>query len=171
MKWRDYKPEDKTACLEIFQSNVPDYFTPNELSDVTRLLDEALCPYLVVENDENQIIASGGIWVDTIENSATLCWVMVARHYHGKGVGRLLVLRLLNLLHHFPFVQLVKLDTSQHTTAFYEKFGFAKCGFVENYYADGLHRYDMAMVWNLVNQEKVFTKLTALQLPDECERS
>jgi ribosomal protein S18 acetylase RimI-like enzyme len=171
MKWRDYKPEDKAACLEIFQSNVPDYFAPNELSDVTRLLDGLLCPYLVVENDENQLIASGGIWADPIENSATLCWVMVGRHHHGKGIGRLLVLQLLNLLRLFPFVTLVKLDTSQHTTVFYEKLGFTKCGFVENYYADGLHRYDMAMIWSQENREKVFTQLTELQLPHDCERN
>jgi ribosomal protein S18 acetylase RimI-like enzyme len=162
MKWRDYKPEDKAACLEIFQSNVPDYFAPNELSDVTRLLDEMPCPYMVVENEENQIIASGGIWADPIEKSATLCWVMVGRANHSKGVGSRLVLQLLNLLRQFPFVTLVKLDTSQHTTGFYEKLGFSKCGFIENYYAEGLHRYDMAMVWNQANRQKVCLKLAGL---------
>lgn len=166
MKWRDYTLEDKAACLEIFQSNVPDYFAPNELSDVTRLLDGMLCPYLVVENEENCVIASGGIWANPLENSATLCWVMVAREYHSKGAGRMLVLRLLNLLQQFPFVTLVKLDTSQHTTVFYEKLGFAKCGFVENYYAEGLHRYDMAMVWDQANRERISEKLSALQLQD-----
>jgi hypothetical protein len=40
MNCRDYKIEDKEICLEIFQSNVPDYFAPNELSDVTYMLEE-----------------------------------------------------------------------------------------------------------------------------------
>jgi ribosomal protein S18 acetylase RimI-like enzyme len=171
MKWRDYKAEDKPACLEIFQSNVPDYFALGELSEVTRLLDEGLCPYLVVENDENQIIASGGIWIDALEKTATLCWIMVARPYHGKGTGRLLVLTLLTLLRQSPFVELVKLDTSQHTTVFYEKLGFTKGGFSENYYAEGLHRYDMTMVWNRAKLESVAASLAALQLSGEGERT
>lgn len=171
MNWRDYQAEDKNGCLAVFQSNVPDYFAPNELSDVTRLLDERLCPYLVVENEEGQIIAGGGIWADPLEQSATLCWVMVARSYHGRGIGRLLVLRLLNLLRRFPFVRLVKLDTSQHTTVFYEKFGFAKCGLIENYYAPGLHRYDMAMAWNEARRETLATELAALELADRGERN
>jgi ribosomal protein S18 acetylase RimI-like enzyme len=171
MKWRDYKAADKAACLEIFQSNVPDYFAQAELSEVTRLLDERLCPYLVVENDEQQIIAGGGIWIDLLEKSATLCWIMVARPHHGKGTGRRLVLTLLNLLRQSPFVELVKLDTSQHTTLFYEKLGFSKCGFIPNYYAEGLHRYDMTMVWNRPKLESVTASLAALQWSEKEART
>jgi ribosomal protein S18 acetylase RimI-like enzyme len=171
MKWRDYKTEDKAACLEVFQSNVPDYFAQSELGEVTRLLDEGLCPYMVVEHEGNQIIASGGIWIDPVEKTATLCWIMVERQYHGLGIGRMLVLTLLNLLRQFPFVELVKLDTSQHTTVFYEKLGFAKCGFIENYYTDGLHRYDMTMVWNQPKLESVAASLAALKLSAEGERT
>lgn len=169
MKSRHYQLEDREACLEIFHSNVPVYFTPNELSDVTRLLDGMLCPYVVIENNEGRIIASGGIWVDQDAHSATLCWVMVERKWHGRGGGRFVVLTLLHLLRRFPFVTVVKLDTSQHTSAFYEKFGFEKCGFSENYYADGLHRYDMEMVWNAAKLAEVSQRLATLQMTNRSE--
>jgi predicted GNAT family N-acyltransferase len=171
MKWRDYQLEDKEACLEIFHSNVPAYFAPKELSDVTRLLDGMFCPYLVIEDNDGRIIASGGIWADQADQSATLCWVMVARQWHGKGLGRFLVLKLLNLLRRFPFVTLVKLDTSQHTSAFYEKFGFEKCGFTDNYYAEGLHRFDMEMPWNEAKLTEVSANLAALTMMDRSEGS
>jgi predicted GNAT family N-acyltransferase len=170
MKWRDYKLEDREACLEIFHSNVPAYFAPNELSDVTRLLDGMFCPYIVIENNEGRIIACGGIWADQVHHSATLCWVMVERQWHGKGVGRFVVLKLLHLLRRYPFVTVVKLDTSQHTTAFYEKFGFEKCGLIENYYAEGLHRYDMEMAWNEAKLAEVSQSLIALEMRNRSER-
>ncbi len=169
MKWRDYQLEDKNACLEIFHSNVPAYFAPNELSDVTRLLDGRFCPYIVIEDNDGRIIASGGIWPDHTELSATLCWVMVERNWHGKGVGRFLVLKLLTLLRRVPFITQVKLDTSQHTSAFYEKFGFEKCGFIENYYAEGLHRFDMRMVWNEAKLAEVSERLNALKWANALE--
>lgn len=169
MKWRDYQLEDQEACLEIFRSNVPTYFAAHELSDVRRLLEGMFCPYLVIENKQQKIIASGGIWIASAEQSATLCWVMVERQWHGKGAGRFVVLQLLNLLRRFPFVTLVKLDTSQHAVAFYEKFGFEKCGFIENYYAEGLHRYDMKMDWNEAKLAEISQSLTALEMPNRSE--
>ena len=110
--------------------------------------------------ESSQAAASGRI---KLTRSATLCWVMVERHWHAKGVGRFVVLKLLNMLRRFPFVTLVKLDTSQHTSAFYEKFGFEKCGFIENYYAEGLHRYDMEMAWNEAKLAEVCERLEALK--------
>jgi predicted GNAT family N-acyltransferase len=37
----------------------------------------------------------------------------------------------------------ITIDTTQHTKAFFEKFGFRSTNTTENYYATGLHRIDM----------------------------
>lgn len=170
MRCRDYRVEDRQACLNIFHSNTPDYFAPKELCDVTRLLDERLCPYLVIEDDDGTMIASGGIWIDQQEQTATLCWVMVERQFHGRGVGRFVVLKLLSLLRRFPFVTVVKLDTSQHTVAFYEKLGFTKTAFTENYYADALHRYDMQLDWSIAQLEAVAASLATCKIAGQMKR-
>jgi ribosomal protein S18 acetylase RimI-like enzyme len=95
---------------------------------------------------------------------------MVERKLHRKGAGRLVVLKLLNLLRSFPFVNLVKLDTSQHTTAFYENFGFEKYAFIENYYTEGLHRYDMKMDWNDAKLAEVSDQLADLEATQRLQR-
>jgi ribosomal protein S18 acetylase RimI-like enzyme len=163
--------EDKETCLEIFHGNVPDYFAANELSDVSYLLEALPCPYLVIENDDGKVVASGGIWFDPSECAATLCWVMVERKLHGKGFGRLMVLRLLTLLQHRPSITLVKLDTSQHITGFYEKLGFEKSSFMENYYAENLHRYDMKLDWNAAKLKEVLERLRVSASAKERERN
>ncbi|WP_383698300.1 hypothetical protein, partial [Streptomyces sp. NPDC057494] len=40
MNLRLYRPADASACLSIFDSNVPTYFAPEERSDFGRFLQE-----------------------------------------------------------------------------------------------------------------------------------
>ncbi|MCI0343387.1 MAG: tRNA preQ1(34) S-adenosylmethionine ribosyltransferase-isomerase QueA, partial [Planctomycetales bacterium] len=48
-----------------------------------------------------------------------------------------------------PSVARVTLDTSQHTVAFFERFGFRTTRVTRDHYAPGLHRHDMELVLDL----------------------
>jgi predicted GNAT family N-acyltransferase len=78
---------------------------------------------------------------------AGLCWGLVAQTLHRKGQGsKLLQARLEYIQEHFPGVRSVKLDTSQHSAPFFERFGFVTQQILEHGYAEGLHRYEMVEI-------------------------
>ncbi|HIE0527244.1 TPA: GNAT family N-acetyltransferase, partial [Stenotrophomonas maltophilia] len=62
MNLRLYRPADASACLSIFDSNVPTYFAPEERSDFERFLREQAmdCAFQVIERD-HRIVACGGL--------------------------------------------------------------------------------------------------------------
>lgn len=74
---RPYRCTDVTACLSIFDSNVPTYFAPAERGDFERFLHEHAVPraFQVIEV-ESQVVACGGLW-HCGDGSASLCWGMV----------------------------------------------------------------------------------------------
>ncbi|MBW9090582.1 GNAT family N-acetyltransferase [Rhizobium wenxiniae] len=145
-KSRAYCIEDRLACLAVFDSNVPHFFALQERSDYIEFLGSEVLqrPYLVVQ-DGKKIIGCGGLNVIAAKNTAFLSWGMVARKYHGMGVGRFLAQARLDLARSIPQVQTVTLNTSQHTKGFYEKFGFVSTGVTPDGYAPGLDRWDMIL--------------------------
>ncbi|WP_414603989.1 GNAT family N-acetyltransferase, partial [Stenotrophomonas sp. FR012] len=87
MNLRLYRPADASACLSIFDSNVPTYFAPEERSDFECFLREQAtdCAFQVIERDGN-VVACGGLSRRS-DGSAGFCWGMVppARQPHGQG--------------------------------------------------------------------------------------
>lgn len=150
---REYRPEDRQACIAMFRSNLPKYFDPSELADFETWLDghdqgvlayqsTSIERYYVVI-DNNNILACGGYYLDRDGSRASLCWGMVDGAYHKKGYGRkLLEFRLQEFSSKYPDYP-IQMDTSQHTFPFFEKLGFVIVKITENGYGQGLHRYDM----------------------------
>lgn len=92
----------------------------------------------------DEILAAGGIHVKE-GGIGSLCFGMVRADLHKKGLGsRMLSYRLLKLME-IPEVKLIRLDTSQHTPRFFQKFGFIVKSVTENFYGAGLHRHDMEL--------------------------
>jgi predicted GNAT family N-acyltransferase len=144
MQIRVYTIADYSACLAIFQGNVPDYFSPEELADFGDFLRQPDCPYFVVE-EAGELVGCGGYVIFQHQRIAGLVYGMVRRDWHKAGVGKFLLLaRLREICHHHPQMQVV-LDTSQHTSGFFAKFGFQIEKITEDFYGAGLHRYDMAL--------------------------
>jgi hypothetical protein len=85
MNLRLYRPTDASACLSIFDSNVPTYFAPEERSDFERFLREQAmdCAFQVIERD-GSIMACGGL-SRRGDGSAGFCWGMVERALHRQG--------------------------------------------------------------------------------------
>ncbi|WP_343636079.1 GNAT family N-acetyltransferase [Fluviicola sp.] len=151
---RTYRDSDKDSCMEIFRTNVPKYFTLEEVDEFERFLTklgdpEATDnpPYYVLEL-ENKPIGCGGIGekkgIDGVD-SITFVWGMVRRNYHKKGFGeQLLRFRLKEIDRLFPGRKVI-LDTTQFSYSFFEKYGFRTVKITENSYGEGMHRYDMVL--------------------------
>lgn len=146
MRVRPYAAADRSACLALFDGNVPEFFVPGERADFAAFLDALPGPYLVVEDDAGAIVGCGGYAVTPGTTTADLCWGMVARERHGTGLGQLLLEARLRRIHADRAVDAVALNTSQFTRGFYERVGFVTERVVPDGFAPGLDRCDMRLV-------------------------
>ena len=146
---RPYKAQDKQDCLDTFKSNVPDFFSENEIADfeafLTRL--EAGIPktqFYVIE-DENRIVGCGGFGDKDNKNIISLAWGHIHKNEHNKGLGQQLLTYRLALIKRMYSELPLLIDTTQFSYGFYKKNGFRLLKITENYYTEGMHRYDMEL--------------------------
>ncbi|MBV9788017.1 MAG: GNAT family N-acetyltransferase [Chloroflexi bacterium] len=145
MQIRLYQPSDKSACLDVFISNVPTFFADHEYAEFAAFLDTlpGAGHYLVVESAQSAIVGCGGYFLNADRTIAGLMWGMVHRNYHRQGLGRALLLARLSAICDEQQAQSIELDTSQHSYGFFATLGFQVTKIQRDGYAPGLDRYDM----------------------------
>lgn len=145
MKIRPYSLKDKIYCIRIFRSNAPKYFALHEFELFVRWLENSsVNDYYVVEQNAN-IIACGGIYVDERYNKASLSWGMVHSNFHGEGVGKKFTeFRIEKMMAKYPDLAYM-METSQHVKGFYEKLGFQTKEITPNGFGEGLDKYYMEL--------------------------
>jgi len=143
---RTYRPDDFRTCMALFDSNVPAFFSAGERTGFVRFLTHhaAAWNYRVIERAD-EVIASAGHAISPDGMTAHLCWGMVHPALHRQGLGTALLLARLQAPRLRPDVKQVVLDTSQHTQAFYARFGFVVKQIVAQGYGAGLDRWDMTL--------------------------
>jgi ribosomal-protein-alanine N-acetyltransferase len=140
-------------CVNIFTSNLPTYFDKDELPGLVQWLagqnknelayKNTLSESFFVGHINEMLVACGGYYICKNEKRASLAWGMVHNDWHGKSIGlQLLAFRVKDIIDKYPTYS-ITLDTSQHTFGFFEKMNFKTVKILPNYYAQGLHRYDM----------------------------
>ena len=145
MRAREYEPADFGTCMELFETNVPDFFTTDERAQFASFLRALPGPYLVLLDDAGRAVGCGGYAVAEGGGSIDLCWGMIRRDLHGKGYGRTLTRLRVDRARQHPGVREIALNTSQHTVAFYEGLGFRTTRVEKDGYGPGLDRYDMVL--------------------------
>ncbi len=151
---RQYTKNNKEDCLAAFKSNVPKYFTKEEIGDFEKFLEQIELigtensnkkTYYFVVDYNQKIIGCGGFGYKDNTEILSLAWGLIHNEFHNKGYGKALLLhRLEQIKVHFPKTSLV-LDTTQFSYSFFEKFGFYTTKISNDYYSKGLHRYDMIL--------------------------
>ena len=53
---REYLSGDREACLEVLESNTPEFFLENDRNEFSAFLDELPGPYFVVEDDRAESV-------------------------------------------------------------------------------------------------------------------
>ncbi len=150
---RPYVDADKEDCLVAFRSNIPLYFAEHELPDFESFLatfktkrayadTNRRTSYFVVELND-KVVGCGGFGDKDNTNTLTLAWGLIHKDFHKHGLGVcLLKFRLNEIRKHFP-KEPVYIDTTQHTYPFFEKYGFRVTKITNDFYAEGMDRYDM----------------------------
>ncbi|MFN3441752.1 MAG: GNAT family N-acetyltransferase [Rhizobium rosettiformans] len=144
---RPYRHDDFDACLSIFDSNVPGFFSIAERGEFEAFLGEVdadSSPYIVLAL-EGSVVACGGLSLDADKGVASLSWGMVDQAYHGKGLGTRLTEERLKLARSSMQIAELVLATSQHTFGFYRRHGFTVVQVTPDGFAAGMDRYDMKL--------------------------
>jgi len=142
---REYVPADHLACLRVFDSNVPAFFSMDERALYAAFLSALPGPYFVLVDPAQTVVGCGGYAVGERSDVADLCWGMVSREHHGRGFGRALTEMRVQRMWREPGIKAVALNTTQHTVAFYERLGFRTRSVLPDGYAPGLDRCEMLM--------------------------
>jgi len=141
---RRFEERDAPTCVAMMRGNTPEFFTEAELSDFAPWLASRTSPYFVVQDAAGRIVACGGYCLHAQDRWAGLTWGMVARGEQRKGIGSLLLRARLESLVDDGASE-VRLDTSQHSRAFYERHGFVVVSIQPDGYRPGLDRWDMQL--------------------------
>ncbi|MFQ6331982.1 GNAT family N-acetyltransferase [Nocardia sp. CWNU-33] len=143
MKIREYHERDKDECLRIFVSNMPEFFAPHEISEFDTFLDNPRCSYHVIE--ENGVVVACGGWVLRPDRSSSLCWGMVSRSHHRRGIGAYLLHERLHLIAADGSASCVLLETSQRSSPFFERLGFVTTQTERDGFAPGIDAVAMRL--------------------------
>lgn len=134
---RPFRPTDTTGLKTIFLQNVPKYFAPNEVQDFTHYLQQYGDTYYTVESNE-KIIGGVGFQVLTDEHTGKITWIFFHPEFAGKGYGKMALLYCLHQLEAHDQVEKLIVETSQHASFFFEKFGFHTVATQKEYWGPGL---------------------------------
>jgi GNAT superfamily N-acetyltransferase len=141
---RPYVVADRDRCLAIFDSNAPPFFDPSERNDLAAFLDRYANRYFVVE-EAGSIVACGGWGWREEPRVALLCWGMVHRDHHRRGIGTLLLSYRLAEIARGDFDE-IEIVTSQHSKSFFVRAGFIELAMQTNLFAPGLHSHRMRSI-------------------------
>ena len=149
MIFREYRNSDYAVCLDLIRGNTPDYFAPQEIAEFEEFLILSQSSYYVVEVEKNAgssgTVAACGGWTSRPDGSASLCWGMVKRSEHRKGIGSYLLHERLRLIRAEGSASAVTLVTSQHSRPFFERLGFEVTGSEPDGFSLGLDAVHMRM--------------------------
>lgn len=141
---RKFRPQDASAVISIFRENTPDFFAPEEQTDLERFLQANGENYWVIE-EKGSIAGCGGIVFSEDRSEGRIAWDFFSPRFHGKGLGRQLTEFRLAEIKKEPRVQRIIVRTSQLAQGFYAKFGFTVESIEKDYWAPGLDLYAMKM--------------------------
>ena len=147
-----YLPEYNESLINIFKSNIPLYFAEEELPLFYIFLERDVLergPYSIIFRDD-EIVGCGGIALNkptkyTNEPHVIMTWGMVDNKLHKEGFGKVLLKhRIQQSEELYPGIK-IALGTTQHTFAFFEKYGFKTVCFEKDHWAKGLDLYQMEL--------------------------
>jgi hypothetical protein len=130
---RRYRPEDREACLALFEGNMPLFFVEPERALFEAFLGERPGPYLVVEDSTGQPVASGGLAFEG-GGDVRLCWGLVNAERHREGIGTFLVRVRLAVACRLPGILRVATKTWDGNVSFFEREGLRPVSPIEGYY-------------------------------------
>lgn len=143
---REYVPSDKEAVLKLIRLNIPQYFAPEEETDLSNYLDNEREYYYVLLSGM-KIIGCGGINMADDGTRGKISWDIVHPDWQRRSLGSLLLKHRLNVLNSMG-IKRITVRTSQVAYQFYQKRGFVLKNIKKDYWAKGFDMYAMEYAVN-----------------------
>ena len=142
MKFRPYTPADRSACLRLFDTLVPEYFAPNERVDYERFLAGVPQAYhLCIRNDA--VLAAFGFVIN--DTRGRIQWIMAANEARGTGMGGSMMRHVLEAARDAG-VHCIDIAASQKSASFFAHYGAKQQKVTKEGWGPGLDRIDMELV-------------------------
>jgi GNAT superfamily N-acetyltransferase len=147
---------DLEGCLAVARSNVPDFILPHEVGEYGAWLLRACgpdadrgdaCAYFVCDDPTGGLEACGGIAFAEGAPVATLCWGLVRRDLHRRGIGTRMIGERLALAR-ARGVEVIAMDTLPASVGFFLRHGFVEVSRTQDGYGPGVDRIDLELRWS-----------------------
>ncbi|MDD6210792.1 MAG: GNAT family N-acetyltransferase [Bacteroidales bacterium] len=139
---REYEPADKSAVIGLLRLNTPEYFAPDEETELNEYLESKRELYYVLLLN-GKIIGCGGINFAENKTVGKISWDIIHPRYQGKSLGTQLLEHRIKKLVSIATVQKITVRTSQLAYKFYKKQGFELNEIKKDYWAEGFDMYSM----------------------------
>ncbi len=139
---RPFRPADRAACLALFDANCPAFFAPNERTDYEVFLDANFPGYEVWCDEAGTVVGASGVLPE--DGRPTLRWILIAPAAQGRGLGRAMMGRAVERMRALGGGPL-RIATSQHSVAFFRKFGARETARTPDGWGPGMHRIDLVL--------------------------
>lgn len=143
LSFRRYRPDDRDACLALFDGNTPPFFDPLERAEFAAFLDQPQGAYFVLA-DDGRVAGCGGYFAEA-GDCARFSWGMVDRTIHGKGLGRLLAEHRIAAIRAERRFCKIRLGTTHMIAPFFERFGFVRQAVEADGFAPGMDKVVMEL--------------------------
>ena len=140
--FRSYEQGLRQDCLNIFDANCPDFFSPLERTEYEKYLDDQANGYEVCLLGD-KIVGAFGIWLESTENSR-ITWIMLDPDTQGTGIGAAMMNRALQRSRDTGASHL-DIAASHLSASFFAKFGAKTIKETEDGWGPGMHRVDMVL--------------------------
>lgn len=146
VNFRPWRAADRDIGLALFDSNVPKYFAKQERQDFLDHIDELPGPYFLVMDADGKPVGCGGYAQEQDRpGSVALCWGMIRRDRQGQGLGDALLRFRLDEIATDPVFREVRIETSQFSRGFFERYGFVETKLVMDGFAPGIDLIAMTL--------------------------
>jgi GNAT superfamily N-acetyltransferase len=141
--FRAYQSADRDDCLALFDANCPAFFAPNERVEYLAYLTAAAAGYQVCLAGQRVV---GGYGLTTHPGGGlALRWILLSPEVHGRGLGSLMMNRVLDSLR-ASRVRRLHISASHKSAPFFARFGAREVATTRDGWGPAMHRVDMILV-------------------------
>jgi len=143
IEFREFQPEERDACLALFDGNSPGFFAANEREDYAAFLAAAGGTYRVCLID-GRVIGAYGL-EPSPAGAMSLRWILLSPDAQGRGVGTAVMARVLAELRAAGVTHL-HIAASHKSATFFARFGATEVSTTPDGWGPGMHRVDMVLI-------------------------
>ena len=140
LRFQEYAAPNYHDCMELFERNCPSFFAEEEREDFIEFLESDSDNFLL-GYEESTFVCCFGI-EDHSEEVSSIRWMMVHPNFHHGGYGNAMMSYFMRYVRERG-TEKILIATSQHASAFFEKYGASQLDAIEDGWGKGMHKINM----------------------------